>query len=82
MILILAMYINETVMVVLDWYLAWLAYVKYGGSNDRALSVILLSEESPLTVINIVAVNNLFVTVRIGIADSIMVFHFLLLFIL
>jgi hypothetical protein len=75
MILILVMYINETVTIALDWYLAWLAYVKYSASNDQALAILLLGDDTPLTVLNIAAVHILLITIKVGIADSIMVFH-------
>jgi hypothetical protein len=73
LILVLAMYINETVVAALNWYLGWLAYVKYSGSNDQALAVILLSEDTPLTVLNINGVTTFMIIIRLGIADSIMV---------
>jgi hypothetical protein len=75
MILILTMYISQTVRVALDWYGGWLTYVKYSGSNDQALATIIISEESPLILIDTFAVENLFITVSLGIADSIMVLH-------
>jgi hypothetical protein len=78
MVLISVMYINQTILVVLRWYLAWLAYVKYSDSNDRALAVILLSENTPLVVFYIAAVETLLVTIRLGVADSMMVFHLIL----
>jgi hypothetical protein len=71
--LIVAMFINQTVSVVLDFYSEWLAYVKYSESNDRALSVLVGTEETPLAVLNIIAVENLILTIKLGIADSIMV---------
>ena len=76
MILILVMYINESALVALNWYLGWLAYVKYSSSNDQALAVFFLSEETPSTVLNITSVTLLLRSLRLGIADSIMVIHF------
>jgi hypothetical protein len=73
-ILVLAMYINETALVALNWYLGWLQCVKYGGSNDHELAIFSISAETPLTVLNLGAVVDLLVTVRLSIADSIMVF--------
>ena len=75
MILILVMYIVETVLVAFDWYSGWLAYVQYSGSEEQAVTMFITSEETPLTVINMVLVQVLFVTIRLGIADSIMVIH-------
>jgi hypothetical protein len=78
MTLILAMYIIETVTVALSWYTGWLAYVKYSGSNNQAMAVIVISEDTPLTVLNINAVTSFLVTLRLGIADSIMVMRVIL----
>jgi hypothetical protein len=76
MVLILVMYINESALAVLDWYCGWLAYVKYSGSEDQAAAILVLSEETPLTMLNINSVTYLLATLRLGIADSIMVIHF------
>jgi hypothetical protein len=76
MALILVMYINESALTALNWYLGWLAYVKYSGSEDQAAAIFLLSEETPLTVLYIGGVTYLLTTLRLGIADSIMVIHF------
>jgi hypothetical protein len=76
MILILVMYINESALVALNWYSGWLGYVKYSSSNDQSLAVFVETEETSLPVLYIIAVTNLFGTVRLGIADSIMVMYF------
>jgi hypothetical protein len=76
MVLILVMYINESALTALDWYLGWLAYVKYSGSEDQATAIFWATEETPLTVLYIFAVSNLLETLKLGIADSIMVSHF------
>jgi hypothetical protein len=76
MILILVMYINESALVALNWYMGWLGYVKYSGSEDQAAAIFFDSEETPLTVLYIEGVTYLLVTLRLGIADSIMVIHF------
>ena len=73
MTLIVAMYINQAIHVSINWYLSWLAYIKYGGSSE-AMAMFTQTEEIPLTVIILFAVENLLVTIRLGIADSIMVF--------
>jgi hypothetical protein len=76
MILILVMYINESALTALNWYLRWLAYVKYSGSEDQAAAIFWLSEETPLTVDYLGGVTSLLANLRLGIADSIMVIHF------
>ena len=78
MTLILVMYIIESAMVSVNWYMGWLGYVKYSSSNDQALAVFVPSEETPLTVLYMIAVVSLLGTLRLGIADSIMVIHFIL----
>jgi hypothetical protein len=75
MILILVMYINESALAALNWYLGWLAYVKSSSSEDQAAAIFFQSEETPLTVLYMAGVTYLLATLRLGIADSIMVFH-------
>jgi hypothetical protein len=73
MVLILVMFINESALAALDWYCGWLAYVEYSGSEDQAAAIFMPSEETPLTVLDMVAITSLLTTLRLGIADSIMV---------
>ena len=73
------MYINESAQIALNWYTGWLGYVKYSSSNDQALAVFLLSEETPLAVLNINGVTTFLIIVRLGIADSILVVFNLIL---
>jgi hypothetical protein len=78
MVLIFIMYINESALAALNWYLGWLAYVKYSGSDDQAaaISIYWTSTETPSTVLNIDGVTYLLATLRLGIADSVMVIHY------
>jgi hypothetical protein len=73
MMLIAAMYINQSITISIDWYLSWLAYIKYGGSSE-AVSVSYATEDTPMTVLNLFAVQALLESIKVGIADSIMVF--------
>ena len=73
MMLIGAMYINQTIDISIQWYLSWLAYIKYGGFPE-AVAFTYQTEDTPLTVLYLIAVLNLLITIRVGIADSIMVF--------
>jgi hypothetical protein len=73
MMLIAAMYINQSIIISIDWYLSWLAYIRYGGS-PKALAILHQTEDTPLTVLYLTAVTALLITIRLGIADSIMVF--------
>ena len=77
MMLIGAMYINQTIDISIQWYLSWLAYVKYGGSSG-AMAFVYQTEDSPLTVLYLIGVQSLLITIRLGIADSIMVFLLLI----
>jgi hypothetical protein len=71
--LIIAMYFNQTVDISIDWYLSWLAYVKYAGSSEAA-AIFVQTEDTPSTVLPLIAVTNLLGIIRLGIADSIVVF--------
>ena len=74
MLLILAMYINQTALEILQCYLDYLAFVKSSGlSEDQADDMVVSFHETPLTVLNILAVIDLLTSVTLGIADSIMV---------
>jgi hypothetical protein len=73
MMLIAAMYINQSIIISIDWYLSWLAYIRYGGLPE-ALAIFDQTEDTPLTVLYLTAVTALLITIRLGIADSIMVF--------
>jgi hypothetical protein len=75
MILILVMYTNESAQVAVNWYMGWLACVKYSSSADQAVAIYSPSEETPLTVVYMQAGTTLLGTLRLGIADSIMVLH-------
>jgi hypothetical protein len=76
MILILIMYIIESAVVAVVWYFGWLAYVKYSGSEDQAAAIFWSSEETPLIVLYMDAATSLLATLKLGIADSIMVIQF------
>jgi hypothetical protein len=78
MILILVIYTMETVEQVFGWYGIFLAFIKYRGSDDEALAVFISSPDTPLSLLYMGAVNALFSTLRLVIADSIMVFVLIL----
>jgi hypothetical protein len=73
MMLIAAMYINQSILASINWYMSWLAYIKYGDSSD-AVSVLNGAEDTPVTVLYLLAVQALLGSIKVGIADSIMVF--------
>jgi hypothetical protein len=73
MMLIIAMYVNETIHISIQWYLSWLEYIKYGDSSDT-VALFTQTGDTPFTVLVLIAVENILQTIRLGIADSIMVF--------
>jgi hypothetical protein len=73
MMLIAAMYVNQSIIISISWYSSWLAYIKYGGSSE-AVTVFYQTEDTPVTLLYLIAVKDFLGTVRMGIADSIMVF--------
>jgi hypothetical protein len=75
--LIAAMYINQSITISIDWYSSWLVYIKYGGSSD-AVSVSYAMEYTPVTVLNLFAAKALLESIKVGIADSIMVYILIL----
>jgi hypothetical protein len=70
--LIAAMYVNQSILISINWYFSWIAYVKYRGSN-KAVAVFTQTEDTPLLVQKLIAVTGLLVAIKLGIADSIMV---------
>jgi hypothetical protein len=70
--LIVFMFVLQTVHDVCIWYILWLAFIKNGGSPDQALTVL---EGVPVsnTIIAIISFGDLHTTLRLAIADGIMV---------
>jgi hypothetical protein len=73
MILIAAMYVTQGMLTSINWYLSWLAYIKYGGSS-QAVALVYATEDTPLTELNLLAATELLKPIKVGIADSIMVY--------
>ena len=73
MTLIGTMYVNQSILDSINWYLSWLVYIKYAGLPE-AMAVFDQGEDTPVTVLYLVGVTNLLAIIRLGIADSIMVF--------
>ena len=73
--LIAAMYVNQSIIISIDWYLSWLAYIKHGGLPE-AVAFLSQTEDTPATVLYLLAVSILLATIRQGITDSIMVFSY------
>ena len=73
MMLLIIMYMNQTALVSINWYLIWLAFIKYCGSNDEAVAMLSAGETTPLRVLDLIAVTSLLGTIRMGIVGSMMV---------
>jgi hypothetical protein len=72
MMLIIAMYVNQTIRVSIEWYLSWFAYINDNGSSE-AVATFAQTKETPLRVLYLVAATILLDIIKLGIADSIMV---------
>jgi hypothetical protein len=70
--LIVLMFVLQTIHIVCDWYLAWLGFIYYGNASDQALDV-LQEDEARVSIHVIGSVTQLLTTLRLVIADSIMV---------
>ena len=72
MMLIVAMYVNQSILISINWYLSWLSHIKYGGVPE-AVAFLYQTEDTPFTLLYLIGTENLLVTIRLAIADSIMV---------
>jgi hypothetical protein len=66
------MFIVETVQNVCWWYRTWLGFIVYDGTTDLALDALDTVASTP-TLLVLTAMEDLSTTIRLGIADSIMV---------
>jgi hypothetical protein len=66
------MFVVQTIHNVCSWYTIWLGFIKYDGRSDQAINALLGVEDTPAN-IAITGLQDLLTTLRIGIADSIMV---------
>ena len=64
----------QTVHNVIIWYLYWLSSIKYGGTSDQALAIV-MGEASMFSksVLILYAITDLLTILRLIIADGIMV---------
>ena len=72
MALILAMFTLHTIHIASNWYITWLAFIKYGGTTDDAWSVLVNGGPSAVTTVALDGLNDLLTVLRMAIADSIM----------
>jgi hypothetical protein len=71
--LIVLMFALQTIHNVCDWYLAWRGFVYYGDAPDQALDTLEGNEETSHSIYVAVSIECLLTTLRLAIADSIMV---------
>ena len=71
--LIVLMFVLQTIHSVLDWYITWLGFIYYSNAPDQALHALEKNGITGLTLHALVSMNILLTTLRLAIADSIMV---------
>ena len=71
--LISFMFLCETVSIACNWYVTWLGFIHYGGASDQALDALMVDGVASLSLRVIGSTLDLLVTLRLAIADSIMV---------
>ena len=70
--LIVLMFALQTIHSVCNWYIAWLSFIYYSNAPDQALDI--LEEDGAMLLVRVVeSMENLLTTLRLAIADSIMV---------
>jgi hypothetical protein len=73
MALIVLMFGLQTIHNVCNWYIAWLGFVYYGNAPDQALDAFEVDEQISLTLLVAQSMFDLLATLRLAIADSILV---------
>jgi hypothetical protein len=71
--MIVLMFSLETIDTVCTWYITWLGFVYYGNMPDQALDALELDEATSLSLHVVGSMFFLLTTLRLAIADSIMV---------
>jgi hypothetical protein len=67
------MFLCETVSIACNWYITWLGFIHYDGATDQALDALMVDGSASLALRVIGSTLDLVVTLRLAIADSIMV---------
>ena len=70
--LIVLMLALQTIHVICNWYITWLGFIYYGNAPDQALDTLELHGTSLLLQV-VLSMVDLLTTLRLAIADSIMV---------
>jgi hypothetical protein len=71
--LIVLMYALQTIHSACNWYITWLGFIYYGNTPDQAFDALEQDGSTSLSLLVIGSMFELLVTLRLGIADSIMV---------
>jgi hypothetical protein len=71
--LIVLMFALQTIDSICGWYIAWLGFVHYGDNLDQAVSALQVDEEISFSLHVLASMVDLLATLRLAIADSIMV---------
>jgi hypothetical protein len=71
--LIVLMFVLQTIHNAFDWYLVWLSFIRYGDAPDQALDVLEGDGTTSLSLRAIGSLSTLLTSLRLAIADSIMV---------
>ena len=73
MCLIVLMFVLQTIHNICTWYITWLGFIYYSNAPDQALHALEKNGITSLTLHALVSMNILLTTLRLAIADSIMV---------
>ena len=71
--LIVLMFSLQTVHNACSWYTTWLSFIYYSNAPDQALNALEMNGITSFTLHALVSMNILLTTLRLAIADSIMV---------
>jgi hypothetical protein len=73
LILILSLFVSQTIHAVYYWYFIWLAFIQNGSTSDQTMTVMTASPALGSSLLAVFGVMDFMLTVSIGIADSILV---------
>jgi hypothetical protein len=71
--LIVVMFVLQTIHMACEWYTTWLGFIYYSNAPDQALDALEVDELTSLSFQVIGSMEDLLATLRLAIADSIMV---------
>ena len=71
--LIVLMFALQTIHIIGNWYIAWLGFVYYSDAPDQAVDSLKINGLASPSLQGVGSINTLLTTLRLAIADSIMV---------